>query len=327
MPVLLFAFATFIAMLVGLPPFPGFYAKWDLAHALVAADRLPVLVLILVGALIEAGYLFRWFGYALKRDYADACSSSPTRPRARHLRRPGRGLGPRLRLGGAQRQRQPADRRCRSCSRLLFIPLDPVLPARIKNVLAIAGLVAWFFIRMPVYDPMQMIFAIIMLLGGAVIFLASFAEDGSRIGFYPSAMLMYAGLALLIEAKTTFGFFAAWEVLTIGSYFLILRGKLSEPHALSYILFSLGGAFALLFGFALAAGGVQPFALDGLQDVPADAGALGLRPARRRLHDQDRLDGLPHLAARRPCRGRDRRLADGLGHPARRRACSASSCC
>ena len=70
MPVLIFAFATFVAMLIGLPPFPGFYAKWDLAHALVAGDRLWVLGFVLLGALIEAGYMFRWFGYALKRDFA-----------------------------------------------------------------------------------------------------------------------------------------------------------------------------------------------------------------------------------------------------------------
>ncbi|MEZ5767074.1 MAG: hypothetical protein R3D80_04930 [Paracoccaceae bacterium] len=56
---------------------------------------------------------------------------------------------------------------------------------------------------------MQMIFAIVMLLGGAVILLASFYEHGRRIGFYVPAMLMYAGLALLIEARTSFDFFAA----------------------------------------------------------------------------------------------------------------------
>ena len=49
MPILVVAFATFVAMLVGLPPFPGFYAKWDLVHALVAADRLPIVVFILLG--------------------------------------------------------------------------------------------------------------------------------------------------------------------------------------------------------------------------------------------------------------------------------------
>jgi formate hydrogenlyase subunit 3/multisubunit Na+/H+ antiporter MnhD subunit len=70
--------------------------------------------------------------------------------------------------------------------------------------------------------------------------LASFDAHGKRIGFYPAAMLMYAGLIMLVRATSTFEFFAAWEFLTVGSYFLILRGKKSEPHALSYIVFSSG---------------------------------------------------------------------------------------
>ncbi len=271
MPVLIFAFAAFIAMLVGLPPFPSFYAKWDLAHALIAGDRLPVLALILLGTLIEAGYLFRWFGYALKRDYPEGVRLLADRPKGTAIFAAliaGWGLGY---IWGAIGGNPNLLLQLPLLFALLFIAIDQFVPARIKNVLAIAGLVAWFVWRMPAYDPIQMIFAIIMLLGGAVIFLASFVEGGKRIGFYPSAMAMYAGLALLIESKTSFGFFAAWEVLTFGSYFLILRGKLSEPHALSYILFSLGGAFAILFGFALAANGVQPFALASLANVSANA--------------------------------------------------------
>ena len=268
MPVLIFAFATFIAMLVGLPPFPGFYAKWNLAHALVAADRLPILALILLGALIEAGYMFRWFGYALKRDYADDVRLLAAPPKGITIfaaLAAGWALGF---IWGAESGNLNLLTAVPVLFALAFLPLD-FLPARVKNIIAIAGLVAWFAFRYPAYDPVQTLFAIIMLVGGAVIFLASFSEDGRRTGFYPSAMLMYAGLALLIDAQTSFAFFAAWEVLTVGSYFLILRGKLSEPHALSYILFSLGGAFALLAGFALAAGGVQTFALEGLKTVPA----------------------------------------------------------
>ncbi len=270
-PVLIFAFATFIAMLVGLPPFPGFYAKWNLAHALVAADRLPTLGLILAGALIEAGYMFRWFGYAVKREAGAplVVAMAKTVPVLVALAA-GWGLGF---VWGALSGNLNLLTAVPVLFALAFLPLD-FLPARVKNVIAIAGLVAWFAFRYPSYDALQTLFAIIMILGGAVILLASFVESGRRVGFYPSAMLMYAGLALLIEAHTSFAFFAAWEVLTVGSYFLILRGKLSEPHALSYILFSLGGAFALLAGFALAAGGVQPFALKGLKTVPADIGPL-----------------------------------------------------
>ena len=67
-PLLIFAFATFIAMLIGLPPFPGFYAKWELAHIAHRCEgRFFLVLIILLSALVEAGYLFRWFGYVIKR--------------------------------------------------------------------------------------------------------------------------------------------------------------------------------------------------------------------------------------------------------------------
>ncbi|SNT30040.1 proton-conducting transporter membrane subunit [Tropicimonas sediminicola] len=262
------AFATFIAMLVGLPPFPGFYAKWDLAQALVAAGRLPVLALILLGVLIEAAYLFRWFGFAIKREAPEKglsanmvdCGITFAAVIA------GWALGW---IWGAIPGQHNVLATLPMLAVLAFFALEP-LPAKIKNVAAIGALLGWFTLVFGDYDPMRLIFAVVMIPGGAVILLASFTETGRRIGFYPSAMAMYAGLALLLEATTFFEFFAAWEIMTIGSYFLILRGKMSEPHALSYMLFSLGGAFALLAGFALASGGIQPFALNQLGTVGAE---------------------------------------------------------
>jgi len=262
-PVLVFAFASFVAMLIGLPPFPSFYAKWDLVHALVAADRFWIIGFILVGALIEAGYMFRFFGYAIKREAVPAFPGFVVDKVGVVVAALAAGWALGFVWGGAASQ-VSGNPNLLTLTPILFalafLVLEP-LPAWVKNAIAIAGLVAWFWLRMDNYDPMQMIFAVVMLLGGAVILLASFHEHGRRIGFYVPAMLMYAGLALLIEAKTSFQFFAAWEVLTIGSYFLILRGKMGEPHALSYILFSLGGAFLILAGFAVASGGVQPFDL------------------------------------------------------------------
>ncbi len=264
---MMLAFATFVAMLVGLPPFPGFYAKWDLAQALVASDRLPILVAVLIGVLVEATYLFRWFGFAIKREMPESAPATNKADCAITMLALliGWGLGY---LWGAEAQFNllatlPA------LAAVVSIFAEP-LDARIKNVAAIAALVGWFVWRAGDYDPMRLIFAAVMIAGGAIILLASFNEKGRRLGFYPSAMTMYAGLALLLEASTFLEFFAAWELMTIGSYFLILRGRMSEPHALSYMLFSLGGAFALLVGFALASGGVQPYPLDGLGNVAAE---------------------------------------------------------
>jgi formate hydrogenlyase subunit 3/multisubunit Na+/H+ antiporter MnhD subunit len=264
-PLLLFAFISFLALLIGLPPFPGFYAKWELVHAIAGEGRLLLLSLLLFGALVEAAYLFRWFGYAIKRERDPQPLAASLVKRA-VIGAAVLGAWVLAYLWGELSPHANLLHAVPMLFALLFLALE-WLPARFKNSVAIAGLVAWFALSMPGYDPLQLIFAIIILVGGAVILLASFQNGGRRIGFYPSAMLMYAGLAMLITAEDSFTFFAAWEALTIGSYFLILRGRKSEPHALSYLVFSLGGAFLILAGFALAAQGSSQFALSALAEL------------------------------------------------------------
>ncbi|MDK9695452.1 MAG: proton-conducting transporter membrane subunit [Siculibacillus sp.] len=268
-PILIFAFATFVAMLAGLPPFPGFYAKWELVHALAADGRLAFVAAILLGALFEAVYLFRWFGRAIKAPLPEENAAASRITGAVVVATALAGWA----IGWTWGAASPYGNVMAATPLLvaLAFPLLEWLPARVKNTLAILVLCLGFWVGYPHFDPLQMIFGAIILIGGAVIFIASFTfAQGRRIGFYPSAMLMYAGLTMLIVAPDTFSFFAAWEVLTVGSYFLILRGKESEPHALSYVVFSLGGAFAILAGFALAAQTTAPFALAALKQVAAD---------------------------------------------------------
>ncbi len=265
---LIFAFVTFIALLTGLPPFPGFYAKWDLLMMLASEGRFWVLGLILLGALIEAAYLFRWFGYIIKRDIEDEVKPSL-------LSHPFKvdvvfsaviAAWSLAYIWGAISQHGNLLHSIPLLFALGFVLID-TLPVKIKNSIAIAGMILWFIYQYPSYDALQVIFSSIILLGGALILLAGYHEKGSRPGFYPAAMLMFAGLIMLIVAQGSFDFFAAWETLTVGSYFLILRGKKSEPHALSYIVFSLGGAFLILAGFAIAAQGTVNFQLKALADV------------------------------------------------------------
>jgi formate hydrogenlyase subunit 3/multisubunit Na+/H+ antiporter MnhD subunit len=263
-PLLVFAFVTCVAMLSGLPPFPGFYAKWELVHALANEGRLALLGWILFGALVEAGYLFRWFGHAIKRESTQRldCTATQVIPVLAAVLA-GWALGFAWgELSGRSNLLLVAP----ILFALAFLLLEWA-PAWLKNIVAIGGLSFYFLQTWQDYDPLRLIFLVIFTLGGAIIFLASFHAHGRRIGFYPAAMLMFAGLVLLIRATDSFGFFAAWELLTVGSYFLILRGKESEPHALSYLVFSLGGAFLILAGFALAAATVPPaptFALGAL---------------------------------------------------------------
>ena len=250
---LVFGFASFLCLLSGLPPFPGFYAKWELMRILADEGRIALLGWMLFGALVEAGYLFRWFGYVIKREQPDAaliCTAHKVLP-VMAAALAGWALGF---VWGDLSGHDNLLFALPLLFALAFLPLE-WLPAWAKNTVAIAGLVGYFLLHYGAYDPLRLIFAVIFLLGGAITLLASYEAHGRRVGFYPAAMLMYAGLAMLIQASEAFEFFAAWEVLTVGSYFLILRGKQSEPHALSYIVFSLGGAFLILAGFALAAHG------------------------------------------------------------------------
>ncbi|WP_319415224.1 proton-conducting transporter membrane subunit [Marispirochaeta aestuarii] len=60
-PVLLTLLGIFVAALVGLPPFPAFWAKWSLIMALGQSDSILVMALVLAGSLAEAVYLLRFF--------------------------------------------------------------------------------------------------------------------------------------------------------------------------------------------------------------------------------------------------------------------------
>jgi formate hydrogenlyase subunit 3/multisubunit Na+/H+ antiporter MnhD subunit len=261
-PFLIFAFICFIAMLTGLPPFPGFYAKWELVIALANEGRLWVLGFILLGVLIEAGYLFRWFGYIIKRE-TSASEIISTRMKQLVIFLTVAVSWWLAWVWGELSSYNNLLLNVPLVFALLFVALEK-LPAKLKNTLAIAGMIYWFILAYPGYDPLQLIFAAIILPGGAIILLASYHVSGQRPGFYSAAMLMYAGLIMLVEADVSFSFFAAWEFLTIGSYFLILRGKRSEPHALSYLVFSMGGAMLILAGFGLAAQGQLMFTMKDL---------------------------------------------------------------
>ncbi|MCW9046779.1 MAG: proton-conducting transporter membrane subunit, partial [Gammaproteobacteria bacterium] len=63
-PGLLILLCVLLTALVGLPPFPGFWAKWELVMLLASEQLFGWITLILIGSLLEAAYLFRWFSYA-----------------------------------------------------------------------------------------------------------------------------------------------------------------------------------------------------------------------------------------------------------------------
>ncbi|MHC1777613.1 MAG: proton-conducting transporter membrane subunit [Lentimicrobium sp.] len=261
-PVMLAIFGTFIFALSAFPPFPSFYAKWELIIGLSQTGNYLLMALILLGSLFEVIYLFRWFGIVVKAETKETFTGFEW----------GKIAGPVLFALALFAGGYLARGYLSSPDMMNFLPLIPVvllwaidfLPAWVKNtlLLAMVGIYSWFYL--PQYTDYQLIFGIIFMAGAVLTLLYGYSEKGKRPGFFPLTAMMFAGLIMLVEATTLFGFFFAWEVMTAGSYFLILRGKKSQPHALSYMLFSFGGALLILAGFAMAHAVTGLWTLDAL---------------------------------------------------------------
>ena len=250
-PVFLFLMGVFIFGLIGFPPFPSFFSKWTFVMDLAQAGHFSWIIVILLGSFLEGIYLFRWFGYAVK---GEDNYTLDFKVRWYKIMPIGILTVVLFIVGYFTAQHNPAG------SHINFIPLFFVaalflldfLPAYIKNTLSIAATALYFYWIYPGLDDMRLIFESIFLIGGILTLIAGYNYKGKRAGFYPVAMMMYAGLTMIIESDSTLGFFTGWELMTAGSYFLIIRGKRSMPHALSYMLFSVAGAYAIMIGFSIA---------------------------------------------------------------------------
>ncbi|MCF8295577.1 MAG: hypothetical protein K9I34_05880 [Bacteroidales bacterium] len=267
-PLLLVLFGAFILALIGFPPFPSFNGKWEILMKLGESNQYHWIAVILAGSFIEAIYLIKWLGYAIKLDEPVENQSNF------HLTKqiPVWIMG--LVLFGMGYYLNPFTHYAEAINyipllfALLLFAID-FLPVSIKNTITIAGLAYYFMLLWPAVegDLLRQIFLVMFLGGGILTLLAGYSKKGKRPGFYSMAILMYAGLAGLLTAKGMYDFFFSWEVMTAGSYFLIIRGKRSLPHAYSYMLFSIGGAYLILGGFAIAAASLNGTSLSALSMV------------------------------------------------------------
>lgn len=273
-PILLFIFSSFLIALVGFPPFPGFFAKWQLVMTFAEKGMNSWTALILMGSFFEAIYLFRWMGKVLKTEITEKIKAAITQWIPLII-----SLFAILVIGGYFSTIVIAGK---SLS-ILYLPVLFVLvlfvidflPVFIKNTAVILVGSYYTYWLIPQLSGYRVMFGIIFLIGGILLFIPGYMKKGQRTGFYPVAIMMYAGMAGLLISENILQFFTSWELMTLGSYFLIIRGKKSEPHALSYMLFSLGGAFVMLFGMGLlySVNG-QTFALSSLANITRLTGVI-----------------------------------------------------
>ncbi len=265
-PVLLFAMTVFVMALTAMPPFPSFFAKWQLLKIMASSQSYLLMSMILIGSLLEAVYLFRWLGYAIKAENEELEDANCTINSRLPILVSTISL---LVIGWYSARMIPGGDTINFITMAFVMILFVIdfLPAWIKNTIVLAVFGYFSYIVLPTLEGFRLLFGAIFLFGGISTFFAGYAKHGKRIGFYPVAVMMYVGLVGIVQAENMLQFFFFWEMMTIGSYFLIIRGKKSMSHALSYIIFSVGGAMLILAGFAITYAFSGDISLDALKTV------------------------------------------------------------
>jgi len=269
-PWLLLLFGTLVFALVGFPPFPGFWAKWELIMQLAAGGMYGWMAAILVGSLLEAVYLLRWLGNALRSG-----AQEEARPGFNGLAQPAI-FAILLYATGWYCAERVGEAHLTSLMPLvtagyLFVIDRLPIPSRIVGLVSMLAVGVFSFQVLPALSGLAWLFGLIFLPGGLLLIFASLYRDDVRQGFYPLLAGMVMSLGVLLQAQTSLGFFYAWELMTLSSYLLITLGKDAAEHALSYVIFSLASAYLILAGFALGYAGSGSQLLTGLQA----SGSLG----------------------------------------------------
>lgn len=247
-PLLLGLLGLFMVAIAGLPPFPGFWAKWELVMQLTSIGRLPWVALILVGSLLEAAYMFNWFVRTL-RPAEERAGEGPDLAALLPV------YGAALLLVGAA---YFAARASGAGELWLFTPLVTGvalfaldrLPGRVEATLTlIAVTIAGGWLAESAQG-IAWLFAVLLLAGSLVIAAGGLYRDDRRPGYYPMLAVLLISIPALLRSSTSLDFFFSWEIITLSSCFLIAKGNGAGPHVLTFLLFSLVSAFFLLAGFA-----------------------------------------------------------------------------
>lgn len=266
-PVLAVILGIFVVAIAGLPPFPGFWAKWELVMQLAEGQRPLLIAVILIGSLCEAAYLFRWFFRALApADHTPALSFADLfAPATFAVLLVVAGFAGAV-VSGALSLAMAIPL---IAGALLFLA-EP-LPGRAKAVamlipVAIGGLL------IPHPDGIAGLFAPILLAGSLVIAAAGLTWSDARRGHYPLVAVLLLSVQSLLASNTGLDFYTAWEFATLASVFLIARRMEARDEALRFLVFSLTAAFCLMAGFALVAADADTRAVYAVVNLGPGAG-------------------------------------------------------
>ena len=251
-PIYLIPLGIFVLSLLGLPPFLGFWGKWELIMTLGREGMTLAIGAVLLGSLLEAAYLLRWFGHAV----------SGAQETARELPETGSEMQSVVLIFAALAAAAGSAYSWRFLAGLwyIYVPIAAALalflldwlPSKLKGLIVLGAIAAFAYRFLPQLSGLSLFFNAFFLGGASILVIATLSRKGRSAGFYPLILLLIGSLSNLASTTSLLVFFFAWEIMTASSYLLILRGRRAEPHALRYALFSFGGAFLILAGIAIA---------------------------------------------------------------------------
>ena len=267
---------TAVLAITGLPPFPGFFGKWEAVVALSSSPAWWIIAPILIGSILEFGYYNRLI---------------------REVQKPRLVAEPKVPLRNALAPTVFAFALIASGAIWVWISAHSAIPGLVDYagifdvskeiwLLTGAGIALITLKEMPEQLRSFATFAVIiassiitysaghfnlntlsglfaiMIFGGAMIStLAGMSIKAERKSFHGLFLLLIASVALLIQDTRFLPFFVAWEVMTWTSYMIIGQGKKAQYPAWIYMLFSGAAGFLLLAGMLVAYGkGVTDFA-------------------------------------------------------------------
>jgi formate hydrogenlyase subunit 3/multisubunit Na+/H+ antiporter MnhD subunit len=251
---LLLLLGILMAALVGLPPFPGFWAKWELVMLLAGNSMFGWIALILIGSLLEAAYLFRWFSHA--RNSNNLSDDDQTEVTVSFWQPVPIAIAVILLFTTGYLMADVMH----AASPELFLPLVvgfalwliDCVHGRLKNLPMLAAVAVGGYLLTEDLEGINQLFSYLFIGGGLLVSIAAMYRNDDRKGFYPLLAVLLLSLASLLRAQTSLEFFFSWELMTLSSYLLVTLGRNGVKPALTYLLFSLGSAYMILTGFAVA---------------------------------------------------------------------------
>lgn len=265
--------------LAGFPPFPAFWAKWLVIIALLGFGSYLWAFTILLGSLIEAVYLFKWFSSVTKSaddpgtihdevipdDFPTpsvAVDVAVARKKTYGWLAPALAAAVLIGTGLLLSVLFLLPGRISSIADMvLLLPLAALLvwtgldalrlPFKVQVVLAMASAAAYALVLFPHLDGIRVVFGLIFLVGSVVQMFPLLNRKGHHFGLVGMLLALIFSLGNLLFVKTNLQLFFSWECMTVSSFFLVLRGKKASGAALRYLAFSLAGAFSILSGLGL----------------------------------------------------------------------------